>query len=144
MNVSKKNRYRIIAICLALLLLLMGLVGLYTKQWNWHGISRIPNVECKDELSLEAVGAFNGMNVYQCGISNVSYQTFFAKTINIKDYCDKEWLSEKLLTEGGMHIIRNNYNVYQFENFYIIADDNVIVFCNNDCLPVEVMKALDE
>ena len=40
--------------------------------------------------------------------------------------------------------MRNNYDVYQFENFYILTDDNAIVFCNNDYSPIEVTKALDE
>lgn len=142
---NKKNAYRSIAICLILLFLLMVPVcKLYSKQWNWHGISKIPNVECKDSFSLEAVGTVNGLKVYQCGISNISYQTFFAKTIDIKDYCDKEWLSEKLLTERGMHVFRENYDVYQFENFYILIDESAMVFCNNDYSPIEVAKALDE
>lgn len=143
---TKRERYIyiIIAISLAILLLLVILGGsMYSKQWNWHGVSKIPNIECMDNSTLESVGNVGDADVYQYGIKNVSYQTILAKKIDIKDYCEKEWLSEELLTEGGVHITRNNCDLYQFENFYILTDDNAIVFCNNDSSPTEVIKALE-
>ena len=125
-------------------MLICGCFSFYFTQWNIHGISKIPNLDYSEIKSIETVGNIENRTVYRYGVENITYQNFWSKSISIESYLDYKWLKTKDLTECGMHLMRNENELYQYENFYILINKDAIVFCDNDSSTTEVISELQK
>lgn len=123
-------------------MLISGCCALYFTQWNIHGISKIPNLDYSETKSIEAVGSIDNKTVYKYGVDNIAYKNFWSKSIPIESYLNYDWVNAKVLTEGGMYLMRNEDEVYQYDNFYILINKDAIVFCDNNSLTPEVISEL--
>ena len=47
-----------------------------------------------------------------------------------------------MLTASGLETSREGYRIYQYDCYYILLTDKVVVFCSNDVPIEEVVQSL--
>ena len=139
------NFYKKLSIILGTILAIIGVrlgVVFYVDQWNMDGVSNMPHFDWTKDRSLDLVGKVEGKSVYKYGISEMTYSTFSANKITAKKYYEQSWVTVDMLTASGLETSREGYRIYQYDCYYILLTDKVVVFCSNDVPIEEVVQSL--
>lgn len=146
-DISKKQkRYKWIIVPIILYaVLIIGIIGIviyaYFSQYNLKGISNIMSIYLDEEREKEYIGKLDGYEVYseQLRTEELSFRTFEAKDISLKDAMDKKLISIDDWRRGAWYIFKTgDTEILRFETYEI-------AITNNECIirPISKYKRVD-
>lgn len=142
---KQRNIFKFISICIISISILICFFGLilhvYSKQYNFKGISNILFVYIDEDREKEYVGNLDGYEIYveNLRVEELNYRTFNAKYIMFKDALDKKMTSIEDWRKGAWYIFNeNNTEILRYESYEIAIS-------NNECIirPISKYKSID-